>query len=626
MRPEFKLSKLSALPLSDRRVAKLAADASTPVNIVSKAIHQLYGAYRRNPDPGQYAWKLLPVVYAILDPARLPDDTTPELALLHRLVIATSAMTLLFLKNLNVAVVCDVWPCIWAWIHFIDTLDYFPDVSVCGYTRLSLMKQLGNFLFWGHSELVFDTPGVCVFIAHAWANMVARGEVDYAGLLVISDTLATYDHLPQCLEELVEGAGGMDDLARLILTYVDLLVCDLGINESEASRFKLRYSLRNVLVLVSRPTPGVLALQKSLMRAGIVAALSDALIKLASAGALEKVPHVSSYGHSSTPPCSCHSCVMDLCMQNLTSLLSAMRSPKLEKTLDTDILRTIITGTVSNYRAPNVSEALKHFMGTTLVGATRCYTFMRSLGTVLPEALAIQPSRAFMDSPLWHDWILFTSLAQERLQSFHEFRSSLMSRRSCGNFECNILITQKTDLRRCSACQAQYYCSAECQIISWRAQDHRRICAFTQGSELDDRVEGNNNRFYRFTILRDYQTQKTAILLQKLAHIHRTGNTNFCVIMSFISACCIPRVAPIEEWEHILESHPCIERSATGFREMHVVLEEPPRIRLALEMQFLGPDRWSRCVGPADSEGNGCCATGDIVPSAVRGVSKIGEH
>ncbi|KAF7342758.1 hypothetical protein MSAN_01991000 [Mycena sanguinolenta] len=265
-------------------------------------------------------------------------------------------------------------------------------------------------------------------------------------------------------------------------------------------------------------------------------------------------------------------------MQKLASLLYVIRAPRLKKALNAGVLHAIVTGTVSNYRALNVSTALKHFMGTILVGATRYYPFMCSLAAALPEALAIEPSRAFMDSPLWADWISFASCAQERLQFLAEFRARFISTRPCANFDCDVLYAQRTDLRRCAACQIYYYCSVECQTISWSTQAHRAICEAAQDSEHGHRLEDNNNRFYRFTILRDYQIRKPAIFLQKLAHIHRTGNTNFCVIMEFISARCIPRVAPVEEWEHILERHPYTERSATGWREMHVVrfVDEDP--------------------------------------------------
>ncbi|KAJ6451899.1 hypothetical protein C8R45DRAFT_87428 [Mycena sanguinolenta] len=592
MHPEFVLSRLSGLPLSLRRVAWLALDASTPAKM-SDAVHQLHGLLLKYPDHIKYAANLLPVVYATLDPARLPEDTTPEPTRLHLVHCAIGAMALFTLHTLNFAVVHDLWTRVWAWIHFIDTHDYFPDESICGYSRLSLLKQLVEFLLLDRPELVFSTPDVCVFVAHAWASMVARDKVDHGCLFGISQALAACDDFPQCLEDVLEGAGGIRELGSLIITYIGLLVRDLGASDSgdSDSRCRLHLSLHRVLLFVSVPRPETceLALQTSLTKAGIITALTDALITLTSVGSL------AGDAHRNSPLCTCNGCVTDLCMQKITSLLYVIQSPQLEKALNAGVLRAIVTGAVSNYRMANVETALKHFLGTILVGATRYYTFMRRLATALPEVLAIQPSRAFMDSPLWADWVLFLSLAQERLQFLAEFRERFFSTRSCANFECGVLIAQKTDLRRCAACRVRYYCSKECQMHSWRTQGHRAICIFAHDSGLGRQLEDHNNRFYNFTFLRDYQTRKPAILLQKLAHIHRTVNADFCVVMEFISGRCVPRVAPIEEWEYILERHPCMERSATGWREMHVVrfVDED-----TLEFPWL-----LRCTSPAQMDG-----------------------
>ncbi|KAF7326482.1 hypothetical protein MSAN_02509500 [Mycena sanguinolenta] len=611
MLPEFSLESLPKLPFSLRRVAQLALDGSTPAATCG-ALHQLHESWIKYPDPAQYTQYMLPVAYAILDPARLPEDTTPEPTRLDLVLCAICAMTLLRLPDFRTAVVADLWQRVWAWIHFVDVHDYFPHHSICGYTRLSFLKQVGEFLRVNRPDLVFNTPDVGAFVGHAWANMVASGKLDHGGLFVICQTLAACDDFPQCLDDLLDGTGGTLELARLIIKYIRLLVRDLGVSGSENSdsQHRLQHSLYSLLLFISLPRPETraLTLQMSLTRAGIVAALAKTL---SSIGSLE--PSVGD-AHRDTPLCSCSGCLTDLCMQKLASLLYVIRAPRLKKALNAGVLHAIVTGTVSNYRALNVSTALKHFMVWRLPSR---------------EALAIEPSRAFMDSPLWADWISFASCAQERLQFLAEFRARFISTRPCANFDCDVLYAQRTDLRRCAACQIYYYCSVECQTISWSTQAHLAICEAAQDSEHGHRLEDNNNRFYRFTILRDYQIRKPAIFLQKLAHIHRTGNTNFCVIMEFISARCIPRVAPVEEWEHILERHPYTERSATGWREMHVVrfvdedpLEFPWLLRCGNSIQMDGLVE----LASSDPAGSRRGATGEIVSSPVRGGAEISQH
>jgi hypothetical protein len=94
---------------------------------------------------------------------------------------------------------------------------------------------------------------------------------------------------------------------------------------------------------------------------------------------------------------------------------------------------------------------------------------------------------------------------------------------------------------------------------------------------LDCHTDQRNNRFYRFVLLRSYQTHKPALFLQKLAHIHRTGNTDFCVVTEYVHGRFAPRVAPLTEWTHLLDEAQCIEWGATNRKEVHVVrfVEEP---------------------------------------------------
>jgi hypothetical protein len=86
------------------------------------------------------------------------------------------------------------------------------------------------------------------------------------------------------------------------------------------------------------------------------------------------------------------------------------------------------------------------------------------------------------------------------------------------------------------------------------------------GCNTDER----NNRFHRFVLLRSYQTRKPALFLQKLGHIHRTGNTNFCVVTEYVRGKFTPRVAPIAEWTHLIKEEGA-EWVTTKRKEVHVV-------------------------------------------------------
>ncbi|KAJ7811883.1 hypothetical protein B0H14DRAFT_2858579 [Mycena olivaceomarginata] len=196
---------------------------------------------------------------------------------------------------------------------------------------------------------------------------------------------------------------------------------------------------------------------------------------------------------------------------------------------------------------------------------------MIALKSALPEALAIQRTRGFMHSPLWEDWSLFTAVAAERLQYVEEFRTTYVSTRECSNYDCNVIVAEKAALRRCVECRAHYYCSPQCQRLAWKEQEHRTRCASLRAEPVDCHTDERNNRFYRFVLLRSYQKHKPALFLRKLAHIHRTGNTDFCVVTEYVRGKFAPRVAPLTEWTHLLDEAQCIEWGATNRKEVHVV-------------------------------------------------------
>ncbi|KAJ6451893.1 hypothetical protein C8R45DRAFT_1124211 [Mycena sanguinolenta] len=423
---EFKLSRFLELPFSLRRVAQLATDASSPVEKVSDALYQLSGSCLKYSDPEAHARKLLPVVYANLDPARLPDDTTAQPEFFHRILCATRSIALFSDgRTFDVTVACELWPRIWVWIQFIDNHDYFPDQSIRGYSRPALLNHLRSLMADPNvRRLVLTTAGVCVFVAHAWMDLVASGRLHPDGLVVIYHTVSfcDSDSSVQCLEECVEGAGGIDDFADLIVSYMKLLVCHLDLSKDVESRVLLQM-LHGVLLFACTPRSAActLTLQAGLERAGFFAVLADISEKLAGGSArIELVEPM-----------------MHLCIQMFICIFCLI-SPALEEALRAGVLRAVVVCIASRYNTGRISIALKHLVGGRLVGATWYYAFMRGLAPALPAALAIQPAAAFMHSPKWEEWKSFTALAQERLEYFREFQAKFSSTRSCANFEVSL--------------------------------------------------------------------------------------------------------------------------------------------------------------------------------------------
>ncbi|KAF7349084.1 MYND-type domain-containing protein [Mycena venus] len=291
---------------------------------------------------------------------------------------------------------------------------------------------------------------------------------------------------------------------------------------------------------------------KSLGSAGLCRILTHTLIVLA--------------GHSSSSE------VQAVVAMSVNLLISVIQSFKrLVEALHADLLCAIILCSASHGQSGVAAVAFEQLLRPRLIGATLYYPVVIALASALPKALAIENTSGFMNSSCWETWKSFIVLAKERLQSMEQFESNVRGTGACGNFECGVLVARRTDLRCCGACRVFHYCSVECQTKSWGTQGHRTVCAQVQENPFPYRLGNRANRFYFFAILRDYQTRKTTILLQKLAYIHLTGNSNFCVVMEYVDGRCAPRVAPMDEWRHILDEHPYFEHIAIGCNEPHVI-------------------------------------------------------
>ncbi|KAK6969359.1 hypothetical protein R3P38DRAFT_2752979 [Favolaschia claudopus] len=218
--------------------------------------------------------------------------------------------------------------------------------------------------------------------------------------------------------------------------------------------------------------------------------------------------------------------------------------------------------------------------------------------SVLRNATMMLPSTGFMKSRFGKDWRGIVALAQERTELRKDFDTNLVGIRSCDNFECGVINVPKATLRRCGACQHTFYCSPECQKISWRKFNHRYRCKRIQKNPIitpDARI----TRFRSTLILNTYQRHKHAIFLQKLKYIHRTGNTDYCVIMEYIAGYCTPKVVPIEEWGKSLSLHDYRQRTAIGTREMHVVRLTPGRVEFPMLLRSNAAEVLERLVGIA---------------------------
>ncbi|KAJ7670713.1 hypothetical protein DFH06DRAFT_1468488 [Mycena polygramma] len=274
LHPGLRLQSLSRVPVSLRKIANAAAHGSL------ESLRRLL-KFMQEPQIDLY----LPVIYANLDPSAIPTSLiveTPFSLDENALSAITAAfLSLLTLSDMKLglstrAVVPQLWPRCWNWIQFLDMHYYCVSLSD---TRGSEDNRTAYFRvfedFYHHPEVrlaINTTPG-------ADPSSIA-GLLTMSGFLIghevhgfrSKDGPITEPHHISHIEELAEGASGMDQLAQLIVDHINLRPTDPS---------HRRDSLVGALVFIRHTKLRGLFLPGYFWSAGIARALIEAVLAIA---------------------------------------------------------------------------------------------------------------------------------------------------------------------------------------------------------------------------------------------------------------------------------------------------------------------------------------------------------
>ncbi|KAK7014352.1 hypothetical protein R3P38DRAFT_2638697 [Favolaschia claudopus] len=562
MHPDLAESRLATLPVSLRRLTRIALAPSSTPETVSQTVYRILLDCQRARDNGLAAHNLLPLVNVMLDPADLPDpETALESGFRERVIAAGHALAILNCTGPRHAspALLEIAPRIWAWIRFMHNHEYFPGMELDYCLLLATFHPI-SYLDEGRNWL-HTTPDICFFIGSTWDRIVSMCE---RGTLSLNDIrcrraihflgIFLSNHIsPQHSADLVDGAGGEKKLARLIVKYLGLVLKALEVEQEYDQKKALSLTLECTIAFTSHY---VFVSRQTLVDAGLVRLVAQAALVFSGPG----------YVSGQRDPRRCIYLGVDV----LASLLGGQQLAFWTQALENGLLRVIIIGAGMYPNDAQIMDAVEQLFNGIVTGIMQ-YGFLPVLASAIPKALAIPPSVDFMRSRCGNTWQSIVALAEKRMKSWERFNSTCVGIRSCENYDCNVLVAKKGTFLRCASCRVYFYCSPECQKISWQKYNHRYRCQFKDKHLMDTR----GRRFNLMVILNDYQTRKSAIFLQKVEYINRTGNTNYCVLMKYVSGRCTPQVTASAEMEHSFSRHPCATRTAFGGRETHVVRSIP---------------------------------------------------
>ncbi|KAJ7156799.1 hypothetical protein C8R46DRAFT_1196214, partial [Mycena filopes] len=477
MHPSLRLSALNALPISTRRIALAAAKGSLHnlerlQNIMTEATSTVL---------------MLPVVYAALDIARIPNpellDTPDLISVRTRSELATAALAWAILHAMEIpdGVALDFWDRIWVWFQFVDTYrGHLNELDVLTETTLLLDIVVFPDRFQDNDDIndrITATSGFYPAVARAWKLLLDEEDMD--GLTAVLNLVAAPKEKPRepgMLSELAEGVGGSyARLASLVLRHVsDALGTGAG-GLSGNDLFALFGGFMFISDVAEEAAQNndeynpARRLLRELVQNDLIKHLvrTSAVLSEAPDGGVETIN-------------KSFVILRHLMDQRIMRLI-------IPNALDQGLLRTIVLCA----RRSSLSETQHHlefFLRELLPSSTVYCDVIPPMGEAIAGVKTLVSTDAFIKSEIFADWTHFLSIAQERFALLQSFDSrDLGAQKACDELDCSIIL-EKTRFQRCSACQTFYYCSQVCQVADWKKGGHRETCSLYRALGLTEKT------------------------------------------------------------------------------------------------------------------------------------------
>ncbi|KAJ7067471.1 hypothetical protein C8F01DRAFT_668148 [Mycena amicta] len=491
MHPSLRTNELNQLLPSLRKRAKAAADKSL------EDLEQVASHCSTLSKASRY---YLPIVYANLDPADIPDPTPAEVdstppPSVRRALRAFELLS--YIVDAPPVAFKELWPRIWAWLQLVDLLAdshaTFWQPFEC--SAVVFLAPFGNFV--DHCVAmapIHSTPGVLAFFGRLWLRLRGiTGDDAHQAIIVLHDVLRTFNWTSALLEELAQDLpGGANDLMALIVE-------GLSFNPNCSSCGRLLPSLSSLLALTHAAMDSDHV--ETLFSRGIVKVLTGLLRPLNDLDAVE---------------------VLDIALHLLAAqLFMTDRYEYLPQALRAGLLPALAE-ILQNRAADTIpAEVFTRFLNDVLSGGTMYRRVARAARDELSDFPPVDWTRFRDDKAIRAAWSSDKALLTQSAVAVKFYESpEFVRRQMCQNSHCKA-IKPISELKRCVGCCIAFYCDKRCQRAGWAA-GHGKYCK-TAGPELF--VRTGESRFLRYLVHADYLRHKLEILLKQMCFLHENGTT-----------------------------------------------------------------------------------------------------
>ncbi|KAJ6462510.1 hypothetical protein C8R45DRAFT_1220516 [Mycena sanguinolenta] len=369
---------------------------------------------------GPSAYLFCPVFHRHLDPAKIPGRDAMDTEIVPNDIVDAITRAFLSLEGIFNLIYPpkgsepDLWQRVWPWIQFFDVYkSCIPGAPMGDVVRERFFSIVASLATGSAADEIALTPGIGVFVAQFWADYFKN--LDPQGyskrvLRRLSEFIAIATQSDYDFEEYIDGAGGVDRLAKLVVQLVDYLaswdhvsIIDLaGIVAFAAGSGEHRWSDWSVERWALGDNAWISALRSHKYAQALMSVLSFAGNAAQYEVALEKKVYPELYR---------------LAWSHVVSVLSSTRSAGYSDIVDVihaGVLQLVIS-------LPNIPAhrdaigAMRAVIKEILHPATIYYPVLSALETSIPLLAESSSTAAFISSVLYVDWQEFVSLVMERL-------------------------------------------------------------------------------------------------------------------------------------------------------------------------------------------------------------------
>ncbi|KAJ7055739.1 hypothetical protein C8F01DRAFT_1373266 [Mycena amicta] len=501
---------------------------------------------------------MLPIIYANLDPARIPtgaeldelldsyrneeeeDDGDETWPWCFHTKIWMLLVTLNSLEGIPEPALVELWPRVFLWVQFLC-----EHLAVHGWIEAStIYPTFCNLLALFPRHAVVQTPGLRRLVAQAWASFFKKSESedDYGededpanDPVLRPETVKWFMQLCEFIDnescgvngwvtsgvsdEYAAGAVGVQlgqgGLAEKTLTGIapgawglgNLVFKHIMLIPSRGGRLAAASPALSLAVKINPDAP----FHRVIDNLGVLIPLSMNIDTMAD-------EFERRFTRSAAE-------VFNQCAA--LWLRSAASPPSwgvLPRSVFGDFLSSLITISTAATAFPETANLIGRMLDQ-LSAYTVSYSLLVELKSSLPRA--VQLVRASQIAAISEPWKRFVLVAKERLAFKKQYDSpqyiSLLACDACGS------IKGKDELKGCSRCHVRFYCGVACQTADWEA--HKLLCKGIRSDKLGLMVD--DRAFLRALVLDIYQRRKREILTLHLGARRELGTHEFYTRFDF---------------------------------------------------------------------------------------------